>query len=415
MPGTCTATGEWAMAGCGGRAPPAAPLSRPPCSWAAAAGPGRTKRWGGGCSAGRAPSFPPPRPALPAAAPARRRLTSRSRGWGRAARRGRRGAGEGGGGGVSLAPLSHARRAPSSGPAGWRRSPCPCSPPRSRRGGERLLGGPPGEARGVAALSTAGAGLRSPCRAQARGGGGGGCCCAAAAAASSVSAPASTGRSHRQPHGPRPQLPPPPRPPRAGRAGTGARREERAAAPPQRRRPHLSAGLGRGRPRRCVAPWAPAGRCRAGLSPSGAVTGSCPPTQTVTAPVPPDTRPQPLVPPDAPSPPRLLPPPPAPAPQTRLGASNGSGYFMGFICFRDTKRWCLLSGQVRGGCGGLAPGLAWLVSLPPREDVSYPGQLSSRPACCRALPAHTSVPHHLRLPRWAGLPPMFCRGLGRRK
>lgn len=88
MPGTCTATGEWAMAGCGGRAPPAAPLSRPPCSWAAA-GPGRTKRQGGGgFSAGRAPSFPPRGPPCPAA-PARRRLTSRPRGWGRAARRGR--------------------------------------------------------------------------------------------------------------------------------------------------------------------------------------------------------------------------------------------------------------------------------------------------------------------------------------
>lgn len=89
MPGTCTATGEWAMAGCGGRAPPAAPLSRPPYSWAAA-GPGRTKRRGGGFSTGRAPSFPPRGPPCPAA-PARGRLTSRPRGWGRAARRRREG------------------------------------------------------------------------------------------------------------------------------------------------------------------------------------------------------------------------------------------------------------------------------------------------------------------------------------
>lgn len=188
------------------------------------------------------------------------------------------------------------------------------------------------------------------------------------------------------------------------------------------RRPHLSAG-----DRTSAPAWDGAARDVAWHPgpPPGAVAPACPPQALSQGPVLPRRLSQRLYPrtrglsPLYPQTPRhhhaCYPPPPAPAPQTRLGASNGSGYFMGFICFRDTKRWCLLSGQVRGGCGGLAPGLAWLVSLPPREDVSYPGQLSSRPACCRALPAHTSVPHHLRLPRWAGLPPMFCRGLGRRK
>lgn len=111
------------MAGCGGRAPPAAPLSRPPCSWAAAAaGPGRTKRrGGGGFSAGRATSFPPRGPPCPARQPPPAAGSPRGRGAGAELR-------DAGGKRGSLAPLSHARRAPSSGPAGWRRSPCPCPP-----------------------------------------------------------------------------------------------------------------------------------------------------------------------------------------------------------------------------------------------------------------------------------------------
>lgn len=65
MPGTCTATGEWAMAGCGGRAPPAAPSSRPPCCWAAAAGPGRTKRRGAASARAALPPSLPARPRPP--------------------------------------------------------------------------------------------------------------------------------------------------------------------------------------------------------------------------------------------------------------------------------------------------------------------------------------------------------------
>lgn len=102
MPGTCTATGEWAMAGCGGRAPPAAPSSRPPCCWAAA-GPGRTKRRGAASARAALPPSLPARPRPPpthlagAAGPGPSCATRAGRG--------------------PLAPLCHARRAPRGGPA----------------------------------------------------------------------------------------------------------------------------------------------------------------------------------------------------------------------------------------------------------------------------------------------------------
>lgn len=264
MPGTCTATGEWAMAGCGGRAPPAAPFSRPPCSWAAtAAGPGRTKRRG--AASARAvlppllsplflsvPFLPSPRgPPCPAPPPARPLPTHLADvGLGPSCEAGGRDADPS----AALLPCL----------PGSSQRPCPCPVSRCRRGGG--CSEPPrgGGSRGWAQSAMSGSGSRRRRRRWRLLCGGGGFFRLSSGLA---------GRSRRR-TGPRRQLPPP----RAGRAGSGGRAAagplSPAVTPP---RPPATSRRDLGPLGLCRSALDPRTRCHTGLDPSGAVTVSCPP------------------------------------------------------------------------------------------------------------------------------------------